>query len=114
MKTKIKSSFIINTDLESILVPEDNGKQNPEESYTSKYKKHVACNYGYKLVCDDDKISESFKSNLGEYSVYNFIDSMVEKDKYCKEEMKKYFNKKFVITKEDDDEDFESPTKCWI
>ena len=39
---------------------------------------------------------------------------MVEKDKYCKEEMKKYFNKKFVITKEDDDEDFENSTKCWI
>ena len=39
---------------------------------------------------------------------------MVEKDKYCQEEMKKYFNKKFVITKEDDDEDFENSTKCWI
>ena len=89
-------------------------EQNPEESYTSKYQKHVACSYGYKLVCDDDKISESFKSNLGGYSVYNFINSMVEKDKYYKEEMKKYFNKKFVITKEDDDEDFENSTKCWI
>ena len=114
MKTKIKSSFIINTDLESILVPEDNGKQNPEESYTSKYQKHVACSYGYILVCDDDKISESFKSNLGGYSVYNFINNMVEKNKYCKEEMKKCFNKKFVITKEEDDEDFENSTKCWI
>ena len=28
--------------LGSILVPEDNGKQNPEESYMRKYKKQVA------------------------------------------------------------------------
>ena len=39
---------MIYADFESILVPKDNGKQNPEESYPSKYKKHVACSYGYK------------------------------------------------------------------
>ena len=33
---KIKSPFIIYVDFESILVPEDNGKQNPEQSYTNK------------------------------------------------------------------------------
>ena len=31
---KIKSPFIIYADFESILVPEDNGKQIPAESYT--------------------------------------------------------------------------------
>ena len=40
---KIKSPFIIHADCESILFPEDNGKQNPEESYTNKYQKHIAC-----------------------------------------------------------------------
>ena len=34
---KIKSWFIIYADFESILVLEDNGKQNSEESYTNKY-----------------------------------------------------------------------------
>ena len=34
---KIKSPFITYADFESISVPENNGKQNPEESYTSKY-----------------------------------------------------------------------------
>ena len=34
---KIKSWFIIYTDFESILLPEENEKQNPENSYTSKY-----------------------------------------------------------------------------
>ena len=58
---KIKSTFMIYADFESILLPEDNGKQNPNESYTNKYQKHVACSYGYKLVCADDKFSKPFK-----------------------------------------------------
>ena len=39
---------MIYADLENILAPEDSGKQNPEESYTKKYQKHVACSCGYK------------------------------------------------------------------
>ena len=54
---KIKSSFMIYADFESILVPEDNGKENWNESYTNKYQKHAACSYGYKVVCVDDKFS---------------------------------------------------------
>ena len=42
---------MVYADFESILVPGDNGKQNPNESYTNKFKKHVAC--CYKLVCVD-------------------------------------------------------------
>ena len=38
---------MIYADIESVLVPEDNDKQNPEESYTNKYKKDIACSYGY-------------------------------------------------------------------
>ena len=43
---KIKP-FIISADFESIVVPEDNGTQNPNESYSNKYKKHAVCGYGY-------------------------------------------------------------------
>ena len=45
---KLKLPLMVYADFESILVPEDNRKQNPNESYTNKYKKHVACSYGYK------------------------------------------------------------------
>ena len=48
-----------------------------QKSYTNKYQKHVACSYGYKLVCVDDKFSKPFKTHLGKYAVYNFINSMV-------------------------------------
>ena len=43
---KIELPFMVYADFESILVPEDNVKQNPNEFYTCKYQKHVACNYG--------------------------------------------------------------------
>ena len=101
---------MIYEDLERILLPEDKGKQNPYESYTKNIKqKHVAFKYGYKLVCVDDKFSKPFKSYSGEDTVYNFINSMTEKSKYCSEVTKKHFNKELVMTKEDD-EDFESST----
>ena len=38
---------------------------------------------------------------------------MVEESKYCSVVMKKHFNKKHVMTKEDD-KDFENSAKCWI
>ena len=57
----------------------------------NKYQKHVACISGYKLVCVDDKFSKPFRSYLGEDSVYNFINDMIEESKYCIEVMKKIF-----------------------
>ena len=110
---KIKSRFIFYADSESILVPEENGKENPNDSYTNKYQKHVACSYGYELVYVDDKFSNLFKSYLGEDAVYNFISSMIEKNKYCSDVMKKHFNKELFMAKEDN-KDFENSSKCWI
>ena len=69
----MKLPFMIYADFERFLVREINGKQNPDGSYRNKYQKHVACSYGYKLVCVDDKLSKPFKSYLGEDAVYNFI-----------------------------------------
>ena len=46
---------MIYEDFENILVSKDNTKQNPNESYTNNFQKHVACSYGYKLT-DNDKL----------------------------------------------------------
>ena len=78
---KIKSSFTIYGDFEIIFVPDDNGKKYPEESYTNNYQKDIACSYGYKLVCVDDKFSKPFKTYLGKDAVYNFINSTIEESK---------------------------------
>ena len=48
---------MIYVDFKSILVPKDNEKQNPDEPYTKKYYRHLACSCGYELACVDDKFS---------------------------------------------------------
>ena len=67
---KINSSLMIYANFERILVPENNGKQTPKESYTNKYRKHIVCSYGYKLVCIDNRSSTSFQTYLGKDAVY--------------------------------------------
>ena len=49
---KINLPFIIYADFKSILVPKNNEKQNPEESYS----------YEYKLACAHDKFSKPLKT----------------------------------------------------
>ena len=49
---------MIYADLESNLIPEKNGKQNSDESYTNKYQNHVGCSYRYKLTCVDNQLSK--------------------------------------------------------
>ena len=73
---------MIYADFESILVPEDKGKQNPNETFTNKYRKHVACSYGYKLVCVDDKCSKPFKLYLAEDNFYNSISTRIKESRY--------------------------------
>ena len=75
---KIKLLLIIYADFESILVPEDNEKQNSEKSYIKKYQKLIACSYGYKLLCVDDKFRKLFKTYLGKDVVYNFTNNMIK------------------------------------
>ena len=86
---------MIYADFESILVREEIGEQIPNESDTKQYHKHVACSFGYKLVCLDHKFSRPFKSKLDEntYTVYDFLSSMIEESKYYSDVMKKHFNK---------------------
>ena len=66
---KKKLSFMIYDNFESILAPKHNGKQNPDELYTNKYKRYDIRSYGYKLVCVNHKFSKYFKSYLGEDAV---------------------------------------------
>ena len=59
---KIKFSFMIYAYFESTLAHVNNIRQNPNESDNSKYQKHVACNYIYKLACVNDTFRKPFKS----------------------------------------------------
>ena len=104
----MKLLFKIYANFESILVPENNGKQKSNESYRNKEKNHTGCSFGYKLVCVDDQFSKSFKSHLGQDAVHKIITNMVKESIHCSRGRKKHFNKELVMTKENN---FESSTK---
>ena len=73
-----KLTIIISADFESILVPEDDGNQNKDDSIYKQILRHTVCSYGYKLVCDDAKFRKVFQSYLGEDVVYNFINGIIK------------------------------------
>ena len=111
---------MIYADFESILVTEDNGRQNPEEwkqnpaePCTSKYQKHIFCSYGYKFLCVDDRFSNPFTTYWSKDKFDNFINNIIEESKYWWEKMKKHFNKEFVVIKEDN-VNFTNSAKYWI
>ena len=74
-------------------MPEDNGNKNKNESYSSKYQKHVACSYDYKIVCVENEFNKHFTSYLGEDAVCNFISSIIEERKYCGDVIKNILTK---------------------
>lgn len=45
---KLKLPLMICIDSESTFEPQNNGKQNPGESYMNKYQNHVGCTFCYK------------------------------------------------------------------
>ena len=76
---------------ESILVPEVCGKKNPDEAYTNKYQKQVACSY--EIVRVGDNFSQHFKPSLGKDIVYNLLTSMIKKSKNCSNVIKNILTK---------------------
>ena len=71
-----KSLVMIYKDFENILVPEDNGEQNPKDFHTNKYKNML-------LVV----------MTINQYVyVIDFIDSIDEESKNCSDLMKEHCN----------------------
>ena len=52
-------------------------------------------------------------SYLGQDAVHQFIPNLIKERKYYSYVIKKYFHEELVMTKQDD-ENFETFTKCWI
>ena len=85
-----------------------------KRSYTEAYQTHEDCGCGYKVVCCyDDKYSKSIQMYRGENAVYKFMEKMLEEVEYCKDVVKKHFNKPLVMT-EDDEMRFKLMDKCHI
>ena len=106
--------FVIYADFEAITEKISNCQPDDNQSYTHAYQKHTDCGFGYKLVCCyDDKYSKPLIMHRGEKAVYEFMEQMLKEVKYCKNVMKKEFNKPLKMTKKDE-EKFKKAEECYI
>ncbi|KAL9979362.1 hypothetical protein ACROYT_G017015 [Oculina patagonica] len=106
--------FVIYADFEAITEKISGCKPKDDKSYTQAYQRHTDCGYGYKVVCFyDDKYTRPLQIYRGEKAVYKFMEKMLEEVKYCKNTMKKHFNKPLKMTK-DDEEEFQQAKVCHI
>ena len=79
------------------------GVESYEGSYTKKYQDHVPCSFAYKVVCIDDRFTKPIAVFRGENAAYEFIKAILEEYGYCKKAMKKYFNKNFIMSEEEEE-----------
>ena len=106
--------FVIYADFEAITEKVHGCQQDGNKSYTEAYQRHTDCGYGYKVVCCyDDKYTKPIQLYRGEKAVYKFLENMLKEVKYCKNIMKKHFNKPLRMTEENEQE-FKKATKCHI
>ena len=83
-----------------------------EGSYSKKYQEHISCSFAYKLVCVVYKFTKSIVVFRGGNAAYGFIETIIKEFGYCKNVMKKHFNKNLIMSEEE--EQFQSSNTCRI
>ena len=86
LKKTIPVPFVIYADLEAILPK----VSIVEDINTVKTHEHMACSYGYKVVClENERYSKPFKMFRGEDAVFKFFESIFQEELEINEHMKK-------------------------
>ena len=84
-----------------------------EGKHTIKYQEHYPNPIRGKLVCTDDEFTLPSIISKGEYCINKFIIWVLDKQKWAQQITKKYFNKRLIMTNED--EQIHNKSKiCWI
>ena len=84
-----------------------------EGEHTIKYQEHQPNSIGAKLVCIDDRFTLPSIIFKGKDCINKFIRWVLDKQKWTKQITKKYFNKRLIMTNEDE-EIYNNSQICWI
>ena len=84
-----------------------------EGEHTIKYEEHIPNSIGAKLVCIDDRFTLPSIIIKGKDCVNKFITWVLDKQRCTKEITKQYFNKRLIMTNEDE-EMYNNSHICWI
>ena len=74
-----------------------------EGEHTTKYQEHIPNSIGAKLVYIDDKLTLPTVIFNGEKCINKFITWVLDKQKWTQQITKKYFNKRSIMTSEDEE-----------
>ena len=111
----VKIPFVIYADLESLLHKLTvTQKLEVNKEQTEKLQKHVACSYGYKVVCCyNDSLSKPFKTYRGIDSVHKFFTDIFEEEKEILEKLIKFQKTPLNLSYEEEIH-HEKATKCYV
>ena len=114
-KETVKIPFVIYADLESLLHKLTvTQKLEVDQEQTEKLQKHVACSYGYKVVCCyNDSLSKPYKMYRGTDSVHKFFTDIFEEEKEILEKLRS-FQKTPLNSSYKEKMHHKNATKCYV
>ena len=84
-----------------------------EGEHTKKYQEHYPNFIGAKLICIDDRFTLPSITFKGKDCSNKFIRWVLNKQKWAMQITKKHFNKRLIMTNEDE-EIYNNSQICWI
>ena len=84
-----------------------------EGEHTIKYQEYIPNSIGAKLVCNDDRFTLPAIIFKGKDCINKFITWVLDKQKWTKQIMKQYFDKRLIMTNEGE-EIYNNSHICWI
>ena len=94
--------FKIYADTECNLEKSHINNRNKNTSRTEKYWNYIPCSFAYKRVLFDDKFSKPVVFNKSKNKIYKLIEAILDEYGYCKQMIKKHFNKNLIMPVEDE------------
>ena len=102
---QIPVPFKIYADFECILKETKLSEEiiDKNSSHTKNYQSHIPCGFGYKVIWIDNKFSKDIVIYRGKNSINKFITMILKEYEYWSGVMKKYFDKSFIMTVEEEE-----------
>ena len=84
-----------------------------EGYYSKKYQDHNSCSFAYKLIGVGDEFTKPIVVFRCKNATHKFIEAILKEFEYCKNVMKKQFNKDLIMI-EKEEEQFHPNNIFWI
>ena len=108
-----KMPFVIYADFESLVEPISGCQPNPQKCFTNQFQKHKPCGFCYHIKCSfNEKLSKTvtYRMKNEDSDISQIFVEMIEEDITRIQNIPP----KPLIMQQNDWEDFNKATKCWI